>query len=149
VRNDKIPAFMRLHPMATIPARQYPDDIGWDLTTRLDQDLVIEPTQFCDIPCDLAVQLPRGSWAMLVGRSSALRRHGLLINPGIIDEGYIGPLFAGAFNVTRHPIVVSDGMRLAQLIVIPRMDPITHRPQEVRELRPTGRGAAGFGSTGR
>lgn len=139
---------MRLHPAAVIPARHYPDDIGWDLTTRIDGDLQIEPGNFADIPCDLAVQLPRGSWGMLVGRSSALRRHGLLINAGVIDEGYTGPLFAGAFNVTREPVIVKDGMRLAQLIIIPRLDPITRAPIEVDQLRSTRRGDAGFGSTG-
>lgn len=146
--NANTPRFMRLHPEATIPTRHYPDDIGWDLTTRLDTDLVIAPGSFADIPCDLAVQLPRGSWGMLVGRSSALRRHGLLINSGVIDEGYTGPLFAGAFNIINEPVVVKDGMRLAQLIIVPRMDPIIREPIEVDALRQTHRGEAGFGSTG-
>ncbi len=148
VMSNTVPAFRKLHPDAVIPNRVYADDIGWDLTSRLDEPLEVPPGSFVDVPCDLAVQLPRGSWALLIGRSSALRTHGLLVNVGVIDEGYTGPLFAGVFNATPKPVFVETGTRLSQLIVISRHDPVCKIPREVQQFRPTARGVAAFGSTG-
>lgn len=147
-QSDHMPRFKKLHPDAQIPRRHYADDIGWDLAARLDEPMRIAPGAYADVPCDLAVELPRGTWGMLVGRSSALRRHRLIMNTGIIDEGYIGELFAGAFNPTGDEILVMPETRLAQLIIVPRHDPIALEPYEVDQLRKTSRGCAGFGSTG-
>jgi dUTP pyrophosphatase len=142
------PVFQKLHPDAVIPTRKYDDDIGWDLTVRTDRSIVIPPGEFQDLPCDLAVQLPVGSWGMLVGRSSALRKHGLLVNTGIIDEGYRGQLFAGAFNVGRKAVVVQNGWRLAQLIVVPRYEPFAFVAESADQLDASLRASDGFGSTG-
>jgi dUTP pyrophosphatase len=133
------PVFQKLHPDAVIPTRKYDDDIGWDLTVRTDRSIVIPPGEFQDLPCDLAVQL---------GRSSALRKHGLLVNTGISDEGYRGQLFAGAFNVGRKAVVVQNGWRLAQLIVVPRYEPFAFVAESADQLDASLRASDGFGSTG-
>lgn len=142
------PIFQKLHPEATVPSRKYADDIGWDLTVRSEHPMVIAPGEFADLPCDLAVELPRGTWGMIVGRSSALRRHGLLVNIGIIDQSYRGELFAGAFNVSRKAVVVNNGWRLAQLIVVARRDPEILHAVCATDLSATARAANRFGSTG-
>lgn len=147
--SDSTPRFKKLHPDAIIPRRHYADDIGWDLTIRSDHPITVSPGEFVDLPCDLAVELPAGTWGLLIGRSSALRKHGLIISQGVIDQGYTGPLFAGAFNACSWPVVVGHGDRLSQLIVVPRYDPIAVEPIEVQQLRRTARGTAGFGSTDR
>lgn len=144
----KEPIFQRLHPDATVPSRQHDTDIGWDLTVRTDQPIRIPPGTFADIPSDLAVQLPENTWGMLTGRSSALRRHGLLVNLGVIDEGYRGELFAGVFNVSGKQVVVENGWRLAQLIIVPRHDPPGYYALSSNLLTWSSRGGNAFGSTG-
>lgn len=140
--------FIRLpvlgHPMA--PTRAHDDDAGYDL--YVSEDRTIDPGEFVDIPTGIAIQLPRNTWGLLTGRSSTLRKLGLLVNQGIIDYGYRGELFAGVQNLTNHRVLVTAGSRIAQLIVVPNatLDTVL---EEVSELDTHERGPRGFGSSGK
>lgn len=128
-----------------LPTHAYSDDAGFDLITSVETK--IEPGQFSDVPCGCAVQFPPGVWGMIMGRSSTLRKHQLLANPGIIDTGYRGQLYAGFWNLGDTPFVAEVGVRLAQLI------PLANAAagmiaQPVDTLAPSARGDNGFGSTG-
>jgi dUTP pyrophosphatase len=131
--------------IGTAPTRAYPDDAGFDL--YVEGDHVIEPFSFVDVDLNCRVKTPEGTWALLISRSSTLRKRGLLVATGVIDPGYTGPLFAGVFNLTKEVVHVPHGDRLAQLILF---DNVSERYQlaEVQELPSTGRGANGFGSSG-
>lgn len=128
-----------------LPVRAYDDDAGLDLVVS--EATTILPGTFQDVPCGLSVELPPWSWGLVTGRSSALRKRGLLVHSGVIDAGYRGPIFAGAWNMTDEPVIVDKGDRIAQLIVLSNMtrhiDPI-----ETQGLTHSARGEAGFGSTG-
>jgi dUTP pyrophosphatase len=128
------------------PKRTYDGDAGWDLVVAV--DLVIPADEQVDVPCGVAVALPEWSFGRITGRSSTLRKRGLLINEGIIDAGYRGELFALARNMTGEDVVVSAGDRLAQLIIHTN-DSRGVIPVELDALPPSDRGHAGFGSTGR
>lgn len=130
---------------AELPVRAYDDDAGFDLFVS--QYRMIPPGEFVDVPCGVALDLPEHCWAMLVGRSSTLRRRGLLVNQGTIDPGYRGELFAGVWNLTDHPIEVGVGERIAQVILMSNQTQI-HELVEVEQLSDHPRGQAGFGSTG-
>jgi dUTP pyrophosphatase len=127
------------------PRRGYDDDAGIDLV--VEYDVQVYPGQFVDIPCGVSVQLPPWSWGMITGRSSTLRKRGLLVNQGVIDAGYRGPLFAGVWNLSDRPVLVKAGERVAQLIIL---ENATRNVQieQVQELEPSKRGTNGFGSTG-
>ena len=129
---------------AVLPYRSHPDDAGLDLVAT--QDMTIHPGQFVDVPCGAKVQLPDWSWGLITGRSSTLRKRGLMVNQGVIDAGYRGPLFAGVWNLTDEVVTVARGERLAQLIVL---DNGTQRVRPVQgSINQGSRGANGFGSTG-
>lgn len=139
-------------PMPTVvdegaeePRRGYDDDAGLDLIVN--EAVVVHPGQFADISCGVSVELPEWSFGMLTGRSSTLRKRGLLVNQGIIDAGYRGPLFAGVWNLTDQPVKVEAGERVAQLILLENG---TRRVQvqQVKSLAEGSRGSNGFGSTG-
>lgn len=127
------------------PTRVHPDDAGLDL--YVSEAAAVPPRSFVDIHCGIAVQLPAHTWGFLVGRSSTLRKRGLLVNPGIIDCGYRGELYAGVQNMTDEPVKVGVGERLAQLIILENSTRgLT--PVWAKELTSHARGSNGFGSSG-
>lgn len=128
------------------PIQTYGDDAGYDLVVS--EDTVIPAGQFVDVPCGISVELPERVWAMITGRSSTLRKRGLLVSTGIIDTGYRGPLFAGVQNLDpKQEVWVKTGERIAQLLLFNNTT-MRYRPLRVPELTPSARGANGFGSTG-
>lgn len=138
------PMAFELDEGAVLPYRSHSDDAGLDLVTT--QDTTIHPGQFVDVPCGAKVQLPDWSWGLITGRSSTLRKRGLMVNQGVIDAGYRGPLFAGVWNLTDEVVTVARGERLAQLIIL---DNGTQRVRPVQgPINQGSRGANGFGSTG-
>lgn len=133
----------RLDPQATLPTRAHTGDAGWDLYVL--RDVVIPPYDFVDIPTGIAIAPAPGLWARVVGRSSTVRRRGLLVIEGVIDTGWRDDITFGVRNLTGAHITVEAGQRLAQLIVQRHVDVDW---EEVDELPNGDRGSAGFGSTG-
>jgi dUTP pyrophosphatase len=138
-----------LEGQPALPTRAYPDDAGYDL--YVSETTEVPPGAFVDIPTGVAMQLPDWSWGMLTGRSSTLRKRGLLVNTGIIDTGYRGELYAGVFNLTKETVVVEVGERIAQIIILTNATRLTSVVPllEGETLEPHSRGNNGFGSSGR
>jgi dUTP pyrophosphatase len=130
---------------ACAPVRKYSGDAGWDLFVA--QDTIIPYRGFADVPLGIAVELPRGVWAMLTGRSSTIRNKGILVTQGVIDNGYRGDLYAGCQSLNGRQSVVRRGERIAQLIPFNLLAP-TMAIEQVDTLSESDRGVAGFGSTG-
>ena len=127
-----------------LPLRALNGDAGADLFVA--EAVTIDPQSFVDVHSGIQISLPPGVWCEIVGRSSTLRKRGLLVIQGVIDNGYTGPLYAGVWNLTDQPVLVEAGERLAQLI----LHPLIERPfvEWFDELPTTARGSNGFGSTG-
>lgn len=130
---------------SNLPTRAYPDDAGLDL--YVSEDVWLNPSEFKDIPTNVAIELPDWSWGFLTGRSSTLRKKGLMVQTGIIDAGYRGELYIGAWNMLPEPVHVKQGERIGQLIILTNA---TRRvnPVFVPELNEHDRGTNGFGSSG-
>jgi dUTP pyrophosphatase len=125
------------------PQHAYADDAGYDL--YVSEDTVIPYRGFADVPLGISVELPKGVWGMITGRSSTVRRRRLLVVQGIIDNGYRGPLFAACQNLGRQEIRIERGERIAQFLLFPMVTPpILH----VEELSESDRGTNAFGSSG-
>lgn len=141
--------------LATLPTRAHHDDVGFDLYVL--RQSVIEPGAFMDIATGISAELSPGLWGFITGRSSAIRKRGLLVPNGIIDPGFRGELFVGVLNVTKSWVAVDAGERLGQLIpmVVPGtipgagFSPVDWVVEETTELSETARGEKGFGSSGR
>lgn len=128
------------------PTRAYPGDAGWDL--YVSRPAVIPPRSFVDVHTDVYIAMPEVLWGRITGRSSILRKRGLLVNEGVIDPGYRGELFIGVWNLREEPVDLQVGDRIAQLIF--------HHVVEISwcdvlegELPHGVRNDRGFGSSGR
>ena len=131
---------------AKAPFKKHAGDAGWDL--YVSRDCIIPPGKTVDVHTDIKIDMPPYLYARIVGRSSTLRKHNLMVNEGIIDNGFTGELFVCVHNMGNKPFVVEKGMRLAQ-VLFHNIEDV--RWSEVKEIRPTPgkRGNDGFGSTGR
>lgn len=127
------------------PFKKHTGDAGWDL--YVSRECIIPAGATMDIHTDIKIDMPPYLYARIIGRSSTLRKHQLMVNEGIIDNGYTGELFACVHNLSNKAFVVEKGMRLAQIIFHVIEDV---RWAEVDEIVPTPgkRGNNGFGSTG-
>ena len=130
---------------ARLPYKRHSGDAGWDL--YVSRDAVIAPGQVVDVHTDVRVKLPPRTYIRITGRSSSLRKHKLLINEGIIDNGFTGELFICVLNLGTEAFHVKRGMRLAQ-VLFHTIDDV--RWCQVDDVGPSadGRGTDGFGSTG-
>ena len=84
----------------------------------------------------------------LCGRVTAARPRPamtVLNTPGTVDEGYRGEVGVILINHGATAFTVEAGMKIAQMVVSPRIQVAV---VEVPELSDTQRGAGGFGSTG-
>lgn len=130
---------------AKAPFRGHFGDAGWDLYVSKDVDIL--PGHTVDVHTSIQISMPPYLYARIVGRSSTLRKHHLIVNEGIIDNGYTGELFVCVHNVGTETFHVKKGMRLAQVIFHVIEDV---RWSEVDQIKvaPGRRGEDGFGSTG-
>jgi dUTP pyrophosphatase len=130
-----------------LPAYQSADAVGMDLHAAVDAPATIQPGCFVAVPCGFALAVPPGYEAQVRPRSGLAARHGIgIVNaPGTIDPDYRGEVKVLLINLGKEPFVVTRGMRVAQMLVlpVPRVE-----WEEVAELPPTVRGAGGFGHTG-
>ena len=131
---------------AKAPFKKHEGDAGWDLFTS--EDCTIAPGETRDVHTNIKIDMPPFLYARITGRSSTLRKHNLLVNEGIIDNGYTGEMFVCVHNLGDEPFHVTKGMRLAQILF--------HVIEDVRwsqvdsiEPAPGKRGNNGFGSTGK
>ena len=128
------------------PARAHGDDAAYDLRSRT--DLTIEPGKVALVPTGLTLELPVGYEAQVRPRSGLALKHssGVLNSPGTIDAGYRGEVCSILFNFGETPFEIRRGDRISQMVIAALPD-VEMVPADT--LSETGRGAGGFGSTGR
>ncbi|WP_375553062.1 dUTP diphosphatase [Roseovarius mucosus] len=99
------------------------------------------------VPTGLRLAIPAGYEVQLRPRSGLALKHGITLpnSPGTIDSDYRGPLGVIILNAGTEAFEITHGMRIAQMVVAPVLQA---RFDLVETLKPTARGAGGFGSTG-
>jgi dUTP pyrophosphatase len=138
--------FRKLDPDVALPRRARDGDAGLDL--QANDTLKVGPRERAMVPTGLAVAMPTGHAGLVLPRSGLASRQGLTLanSPGLIDEGYRGEIMLAVVNLDPdQPVEIRKGDRIAQLVVVPLAEV---EPAEVAELPSSGRGEAGFGSSG-
>lgn len=136
-----------------LPAYETPGAAGADLRANLAEadraaGITLAPMDRRLIPTGLRVEIPEGFEMQIRPRSGLALKHGISLpnTPGTIDSDYRGPLGVILINLSAEPFTVGHGDRIAQAVIAPV---IQAGFQIVDSLGETGRGAGGFGSTGR
>jgi len=137
---------VRLDPDLPVPAYAHEGDAGADLRSTIDLRLL--PGERALVPTGVAIALPLGFAAFVHPRSGLAVRHGLgMVNaPGTVDSGYRGEIKVNLVNHDPNdPVSINRGDRIAQLVV---QQVWRAEFAVVSGLPASGRGVAGFGSTG-
>ena len=129
-----------------LPAYATSGAAGMDVVAA--EDLILAPGQRQAVATGFSIAIPPGYEVQVRPRSGLALKHGVtcLNTPGTIDEDYRGEVKVILANLGSEPFEVRRGERIAQLVPAPV---IKAEFREVNELSETGRGAGGFGSTGR
>ncbi len=132
------------HPL---PAYETLLSAGMDLRANLDASIELKPLQRMLVPTGLFIELPAGYEAQIRPRSGLAFKHGLTVlnSPGTIDADYRGELKVLLVNLSDTPFMITDGERIAQMIVAPHS---RVEWEQAEALNSTERGAGGFGHTG-
>jgi len=139
--------FRRIDPAAVLPSYAHPGDAGMDV--RSVESCVLAPGARRLVRTGLVMILPPDAEAQVRPRSGLALKDGvtLLNTPGTIDAGYRGELGIIMVNLGSAPFAVEKGMKIAQLVIAPV---VCAEIAETDDIGPaTGRGAGGFGSTGK
>lgn len=146
--NDLILKIKRLNKNATIPSKSTSGSAGYDLTACIDEPIVIPRGAIKVIPLGIATEVSSNDVAMFIyPRSGLSTKNGITLanSVGLIDADYRGEWKVSLINNGNESFEVTNGMRIAQLVVMNVLSPSI---VEVDELNNTERGTGGFGSTG-
>lgn len=108
----------------------------------------LRPNETVKVHTGLAIWLIDPTIAGLILPRSGLGNKGVVLGNlvGLIDSDYQGELIVSLWNRTDYPIPISQGERVAQYMVVPRIH-LDHQIVEEFSAE-TQRGIGGFGSTG-
>lgn len=127
-----------------MPVRKTKGAAGYDLCAQ--SSVTIAAGSSAILQTGVCIQLPKGHYGKIEGRSSLAIRHGVVAFGGVIDEDYRGTITVKLFNHSRARYKIQKYDRIAQLIIQKYEAPDLVR---VDSLTKTDRGANGFGSTGK
>ena len=132
-----------------LPRRATSGSAGLDLRACIDEPLTLRPGESALVPTGLAIHLgDPGLAAVIIPRSGLGHKHGIVLGNlvGLIDSDYQGQVFVSCWNRGRDTFVVNPMERIAQLVVVPVVQVELNL---VASFEESGRGAGGFGSTGK
>ncbi len=133
----------RLNENAVMPTKAHPTDAGFDLTAI--KDYVVPANGRCLIDTGIAIDIPLGYYGMVLGRSGNTIKRGLVGQTGIIDSGYWDSIGIMAFNTTDEDIIVKQGERAGQILIVPHLPCDFEYSEEFTVVNRNG----GLGSSGK
>ena len=111
------------------------------------KNLYVYPGQCTKIGTGIAIHLDDTGYAAMVLPRSGMGTKGLILanTIGLIDSDYQGEIILSVWNRSSDPIRINSMDRIAQLIIVPVIQPVFNF---VESFEQTERGGNGFGSTG-
>ena len=133
----------RLSDKAILPTKANEDDAGWDLYAS--ESLSIPSNGRVLVGTSVSLAISTGSVGLIWPRSGLAVKQGIDVFAGVIDAGYRGEIKVCLFNSSDKTVEISEGDRIAQLI-IQKINNVIFK--ESNNLSNTLRGEGGFGSSG-
>ena len=130
-----------IHPNAVQPRRGTGDSAGYDLSAI--EDMTSPPETTVRIPLGFKTEIHPDYHGRIESRSG-MAFNGLVVLTGVIDADYRGEWMVILRNVTKEPVDIAIGQRVAQVVFRPTVTVAW----SVGDVSESGRGAGGFGSTG-
>lgn len=129
----------RLTDTAKPPIKNHETDAGFDLFA--DEDITVRTQSL--IKTGIALEIPTGYYAEIVGRSGLTSKTSFRVNKGVIDSAYRGEIMIMA-ETYKTAYKIKQGDKIAQMILykLPEFE-----IEEVSELSDSERGEKGFGSS--
>lgn len=134
---------------ADLPRYATRGSAGLDLRACIDAPMTLKPGESNLVASGIAIHLDdQGLAAMILPRSGLGHKHGIVLGNlvGLIDSDYQGQIFVSIWNRGQNEYTVQPLERIAQLIVVPVVQVDLNIVDDFVE---SGRGAGGFGHTGR
>ena len=121
---------------------------GMDIRAHIDAPITLGSLERTVVKTGLFIELPIGYEAQVRPRSGLAAKHGItmLNSPGTIDADYRGEIKVLLVNLSDTEFKVSDGERIAQMVVAKHETVVW---QLADELNATDRGEGGYGHTGK
>lgn len=112
-------------------------------------EITIKPNEVVKIHTGLQVDVPKGYIMQMFVRSSiGINKNLCLANgTGIIDNGYKDEIMIALYNFGNRPVIIKDGERICQFVILPRPQINAIFVQDDENFRQGDRGG-GIGSTG-
>jgi dUTP pyrophosphatase len=132
-----------------LPAYATSGSAGLDLRACLKEPLLLEPGMTHLVPTGIAIHIGDPAYAaVILPRSGLGHKHGVVLGNlvGLIDSDYQGELMVSTWNRGNAAFTLNPMDRLAQLVIVPVMQAGFRIVESFDE---SGRGAGGFGSTGK
>lgn len=131
----------------SLPKYETLGSAGLDLQASIEEDIILNPSEFKLIKTGIAIALEKGFEAQIRPRSGLALKNGITVlnSPGTIDSDYRGEICVILINHSKIPFTISRGMRIAQMVISKHEQA---NIVEVENLDETARGFGGFGSTG-
>lgn len=140
-------------PKAVIPQVAYNNtSAAFDITCI--EDTIIPARKSAVVPNGLNLTIDdRDKYFMYIQlRSSLGFKKELTLHPGIVDSGYTGNLSIKLYNLGDEDIIIKEGDRYAQILVLPvpyyNIEELNDKEFEVLKIKQQ-RGDGGFGSSGK
>ncbi|HEX9875878.1 MAG TPA: dUTP diphosphatase [Gammaproteobacteria bacterium] len=132
-----------------LPSKATAGSAGVDLRACIDAPLELDPGDCELIPSGLAIHLDDPTLAAVVlPRSGLGHKHGIVLGNlvGLIDSDYQGQLMISVWNRGATRFRIEPGDRVAQLVIVPVVEA---QFEVVESFEQSGRGAGGFGHSGK
>jgi len=135
----------KLVPEAKLPDYIHADDAAMNMYTV--EAYTLAPGERRIFKTGIAMAIPMGYAGLIWDRSGLANKSGIKRMGGVIDAGYRGEIGVGLMNLSKEPVEILKGDKVAQMIIQKIEQPKIVESDELPSSAT--RGESGFGSTGR